>query len=65
MTKEHRQGNAEADKLAKAGAATHRVPHWLRKRAEVSDRVATRAALQLGVTTLADNEHPVLTADCK
>ena len=54
-----RDGNAVADLLAKKGAKLHRVPKWLRCRVEVAERVATRAAVQLGVTTAAANEHVV------
>ena len=41
--------------LAKKGAKTHRVPKWLRTKIETAERVALRAALQLGVTTHAAN----------
>ena len=65
LTKEDRDGNAEADKLAKMGAGTQRIPRWLREKVAVCERVATRAALQLGITTQAANEHPVVCDDGK
>ena len=63
LTEEDRLGNAEADLLAKKGANTHRLPRWLRLRVETAERVALRAALQLGITTHAANN--VVTAEYK
>ena len=60
LSTEDRAGNAEADMLAKRGAKDHRIPKWMRDKVELAELVATRAALQLGVTTEAANNHGVL-----
>ena len=44
--------------MAKKGAKLYRVPARARFQVETAERVALRAAIQLGVTTLAANEHP-------
>ena len=56
-----REGNDIADGQAKKGAKTHRVAAWVCKKAETADRVALRAAAQLGITTPAANEHTEVT----
>jgi hypothetical protein len=61
LTETDRKGNAEADRLAKVGANSHRVPKATRRWALTADRAALRAALQLGITTHAANNHPVET----
>ena len=58
-----RTGNAEADLLAKRGAKLHRIPKWIRDKVELAELVATRAALQLGVTTEAANNHGIVELD--
>ena len=55
LTAEDRKGNELADALAKKGARLHRVPRAARNKLEVAERVALRAALQLGITTKAAN----------
>ena len=55
LTPEDRLGNAAADLLAKQGARLHRVPEHIRQKVATAERVALRAALQLGVTTNAAN----------
>ena len=52
-----RAGNDAADKLAKKGARSHTVPGWKQAQVRTADRVALRAALQLGVCTFAANNH--------
>jgi len=52
-----RNGNGQADLQAKAGAKSHRVPSDTRRKVEVAEAVAFRAALELGVTTYAANNH--------
>ena len=47
--------------MAKKGAKGHRVPSWLRKKLEVAEKVALRAAIQLGTSTHAANNHEVET----
>ena len=51
LSEADRRGNQLADELAKKGAKTHRMPLRVRNDLEVAERVALRAALQLGVTT--------------
>ena len=55
LTLSDRHGNDVADELAKKGAKLHRVPWHVRNNMEIAERVALRAALQLGVTTHAAN----------
>ena len=55
LSHDDRNGNALADELAKKGAKLHRVPLHLRRKVEIAELVALRAALQLGVTTHAAN----------
>jgi len=54
-----RKRNNEADQLAKRGAKSHRVQKAACKSAEIITRVAHRAALQLGITTHAADNHRV------
>ena len=77
LTTLDRRGNNEADRLAKKGARSHAVPLWKQAQFKTAERVALRAALQLGVTTFAANNHPrevlkldgtsglVITRDCE
>ena len=58
-----RHGNNLADLMAKNGAKLYRVPARVRYNVEIAERVALRAALQLGVTTHAANN--VAVSDCK
>ena len=60
LTEQDRAGNEAADELAKRGAKSHRVPYWKRAQVLLAETTALRAALQLGVTTLAANEHAEL-----
>ena len=55
LSRDDRYGNHLADLMAKKGAKLHRVPAHIRSKVEVAERVALRAALQLGVTTHAAN----------
>ena len=55
LTKDDRNGNDLADSMAKKGAKLHRVPWHIRNDVEIAERVALRAAIQLGVTTHAAN----------
>ena len=57
MTIDDWRGNELADKLAKKGARTHRVPRWIRARRELAYNAAFRAAVQLGIVTDAANNH--------
>ena len=63
LTAKDREGNDVADGLAKKGAALHRVPLHVRTKVKTAERVALRAALQLGVTTEAANSHAVSSLD--
>ena len=58
-----RDGNNEADLLAKRGAKLHRMPKLMRDKVELAELVAHRAAAQLGVTTEAANNHAVQSFD--
>ena len=58
LTETDRMGNDCADALAKKGAAIHRMPHRERMKVATAERVALRAAIQLGVTTVAANNVP-------
>ena len=49
--------------MAKKGAALHRVPHHMRVKVKTAERVAPRAALQLGITTEAANAHAISVQD--
>ena len=42
---------------------SHRVPWWVRKAVQINDAVALRAAVQLGITTKAANEHVTIKLD--
>ena len=44
--------------MAKKGAKLHRVPMHVRIKVEVAERVALRAAIQLGIATHAANNVP-------
>ena len=59
-----REGNAAADALAKRSAKLQRIPKWLRQKVELSELVATRAAIQLGITIEAANNHTIVDTDC-
>jgi hypothetical protein len=63
LTARDRDGNDAADALAKKGAALHRIPRHVRQKVKTAEMVALRAALQLGVTTTAANEHAVYVLD--
>ena len=57
LTEQARSGNDAADKLAKKGARSHGVPGWKQAQLKTAERVALRAAMRLGVTTWAANNH--------
>ena len=61
LTHADRHGNNLADLIAKKGAKLHRVPWHIRSDVEVAERVALRAAIQLGITTHAANKQSLRT----